>query len=56
MAEQNEQLSTWLPRDEAEALRDLARRHQRSVSQMIRIAVIAFQVAEQESKPAEVIA
>ncbi len=41
MATENEQLSTWLPPAEAQALRALAKREQRSVSQMIRLAVLA---------------
>jgi len=47
MATENEQLSTWLPPDEAQALRELAKRERRSVSQMIRLAVLALLEAEQ---------
>ena len=42
MATENEQLSTWLPPDEAAALRELAKKERRSVSQMIREAVLAL--------------
>ena len=42
MTTENEQLSTWLPQDEALALRELAKRERRSVSQMIRLAIIAL--------------
>ncbi len=42
MTTENVQLSTWLPPDEAAAVRDIAKAHRRSVSQMIREAVVAL--------------
>lgn len=40
MATENEQLSTWLPPDEAQALRMLATAAHRSVSLMIRLIIL----------------
>ncbi len=40
MTTENTQLSTWLPPDEAAALRQIAKAHRRSVSQMLREGVL----------------
>jgi len=49
VATENVQLSTWLPPEDAEAIRELARREHRSVSQMIYLLLIERLRREQEA-------
>jgi len=51
MATENKQLSTWMPPNEAEAVRALANREHRTVSQVLRLAALQYLVANGMAVP-----